>query len=508
MYSTATTFFLSDVPHEPSVLSLNQSDRQKRIDLVKKGIDIATYLKVPVVSFQSGYVREEHLLHPEIDPKELLISAVKELVSYIGDSNVTLVIEPEPGMFIESIEDGLKLIKEINSNHFKLHMDIGHVFCTENNYIEAIKVNLKDVAYMHLADIKTGDSIKFEIKSSISEIDFSNLDTKNHSYLYSDKKDFVFYSNNGIWVFVDNIEEFNFSNIESNRAFQDAKIVEYNKLSLLRDDESNYSEIKAYIDSISGIDLYLLDKLKPIFKFLRNGETPIIARTICNTIKGKVHYHERLGQGEIDLKSVLRIIKSSNYNGFVTVELYNHVNMWDLTLPESYAFIQKCITDYSDFELSIIKEWGYEVMGDAVDHRLVLPPYIRLISYKKLTDTNYLFSYDLRFVQPGKEEISSIIMHSLEHLLMKEFKRYLGDKYIFLAPMGCQTGFYLVVSDICMKKDIGQVFLNVLNAILKETVVPYQTKIQCGNYTNHDLEGAKELVSEILKNYSKIFDII
>lgn len=49
--STATTFFLSDIPHEPSLISLDICKRKQRIELIKKGIDIAKTIGVPIVSY-------------------------------------------------------------------------------------------------------------------------------------------------------------------------------------------------------------------------------------------------------------------------------------------------------------------------------------------------------------------------------------------------------------------------------------------------------------------------
>lgn len=178
--STATTFFLSKTAHEPSLLSINHEKRKQRIDLIKRGIEIAKIIGVPVVSFQSGYIRDEHLKNPSINPHDSLISGIKECLNDIGD--IILVIEPEPGMYIETLEDAVKLINEINSNNFKLHIDIGHAYCTENDYIKALEEYYPFTQYMHLADTKEGYNLKF-IESSLENIKNLNLDFNYASYL-------------------------------------------------------------------------------------------------------------------------------------------------------------------------------------------------------------------------------------------------------------------------------------------------------------------------------------
>ena len=52
---------------------------------------------------------------PDINPRELLAESIRECLQDVGD--VTLVIEPEPGMLIETMDQGIDLIKEINDPH-------------------------------------------------------------------------------------------------------------------------------------------------------------------------------------------------------------------------------------------------------------------------------------------------------------------------------------------------------------------------------------------------------
>lgn len=349
--STATTFFLSKTAHEPSLLSIDQEKRKKRINLIKRGIEIAKILGVPVVSFQSGYIREEHLKKPSINPREFLISGIKECLNDIGD--IILVIEPEPGMYIETLEDAVKLINEVNSNNFKLHIDIGHAYCTENNYIKALEQYSPFTEYMHLADIKEGYNLKF-IESSLENIKNLNLDFNYASYLINiaGSNKFIFMSNHECICFYDG-ELISSDYMENFKSFLTSicyniepsfkSITDLNETKISKD---LTLEIKAFLDSISGIGFDVLNKCIPILKYLRSEpdseEKTIITMPICNTVNGKVHYHELPGNGQIDFNGVFKALKD-NYDKFITVELYNHSDMWDYALPESRKYLLNCI---------------------------------------------------------------------------------------------------------------------------------------------------------------------
>src|SRR6185369_15964971 len=68
--ATASHFFTPSRPHEPSAMSIETAGRKRRINLVKRGIEVARKLEVPLVTFGSGFIRDDHVAHPSIDPKE------------------------------------------------------------------------------------------------------------------------------------------------------------------------------------------------------------------------------------------------------------------------------------------------------------------------------------------------------------------------------------------------------------------------------------------------------
>lgn len=102
-------------------------------------------------------------------------------------------------------------------------------------------------------------------------------------------------------------------------------------------------------------------------------------------------------------------------------------------------------------------------------------------------------TYDLRTRVPNSDcFMENAPMHSLEHLFATYVRNSsIGDRVIYFGPMGCQTGFYLLVrnSDDC---ETFRVVLDVLRDIIAhEGQIPGITRQECGNYKSHDLEGAK-----------------
>lgn len=140
---------LSEVPFEPSLISKDKKARRKRIDLIRSTIDIARTLSVPVVNFASGFLRKEVSSEKAWD---YLIEGIEICLSELED--IILAIEPEPGMFIETTTKALSLIKEIDSSNLMLNLDIGHVYCCEENLIDSILKSISYTRHIHIEDIK------------------------------------------------------------------------------------------------------------------------------------------------------------------------------------------------------------------------------------------------------------------------------------------------------------------------------------------------------------------
>ncbi len=122
-----------------------------------------------------------------------------------------------------------------------------------------------------------------------------------------------------------------------------------------------------------------------------------------------------------------------------------------------------------------------------------------------------IVTYDLRFVKPNTPPfLENAALHSLEHLFATYARNSrFADNVIYFGPMGCRTGFYLIVRDLSNKDTIALVKETIVQAMNHCGELPGAQKKECGNYLDHDVEGAKKLLSDyydVIKDWT-IYDV-
>lgn len=133
-----------------------------------------------------------------------------------------------------------------------------------------------------------------------------------------------------------------------------------------------------------------------------------------------------------------------------------------------------------------------------LDHRVVKAPYIRKCCLLEGEKGDKVSKFDIRFLQPNKEAFGTAAMHGLEHLLAHELRSKING-IIDLSPMGCRTGFYLSIWGDRNPEEIKKALEFSLEAVLEAKEIPAANEIQCGNYRDLSLFGAKEYVKEALE---------
>jgi S-ribosylhomocysteine lyase len=141
--------------------------------------------------------------------------------------------------------------------------------------------------------------------------------------------------------------------------------------------------------------------------------------------------------------------------------------------------------------------WEATTIGE-LDHRILKAPHVKLRALTTGEHGDGVFSVDLRINQPNTEYLSTTAMHSFEHFLLAGFRKYMPDNFISVAPMGCQTGFYLILLNEGHTQKICDVYECILHDILEATEVPYANIEQCGNYKNHSLALAQDVARKVL----------
>ncbi len=128
----------------------------------------------------------------------------------------------------------------------------------------------------------------------------------------------------------------------------------------------------------------------------------------------------------------------------------------------------------------------------SVDHTAIVPGIF--ISRQDQVESGVLTTYDIRLTRPNKEPaIDVAAMHSLEHIIAT-FLRNEPDwkeEIIYWGPMGCLTGFYLILKGSRTPEEIYDLILKAFRFVEHSQSVPGATAKNCGNYRMHNLEMAK-----------------
>ena len=102
-------------------------------------------------------------------------------------------------------------------------------------------------------------------------------------------------------------------------------------------------------------------------------------------------------------------------------------------------------------------------------------------------------TYDLRTRVPNAGDyMDNLTMHSVEHMFATYVRASaIGDRVIYFGPMGCQTGFYLLVRN-ADNGEVLEVVKDVLSRIVNHGGEMFgAVRRECGNYLNLDLSAAK-----------------
>ena len=116
-----------------------------------------------------------------------------------------------------------------------------------------------------------------------------------------------------------------------------------------------------------------------------------------------------------------------------------------------------------------------------------------------MTDANGITTFDLRFKTPNAGDyITPKALHTIEHLLATVLRNgRCGDKIVYFGPMGCRTGFYLLTVQLSREEVLALLKESIPAALAMDTV-PGSTRKECGNYLEHDPEGAKKELTAYL----------
>jgi S-ribosylhomocysteine lyase len=116
-------------------------------------------------------------------------------------------------------------------------------------------------------------------------------------------------------------------------------------------------------------------------------------------------------------------------------------------------------------------------------------------------------TFDLRMTRPNKEPVMGAgAIHAIEHLGATFLRNHEGwaKRMVYFGPMGCRTGFYMIVAGDATPEDVFALVKDMLLFIASfEGAIPGASPIQCGNHSDMDLPAAKR---HALKYLSEVFE--
>lgn len=147
-----------------------------------------------------------------------------------------------------------------------------------------------------------------------------------------------------------------------------------------------------------------------------------------------------------------------------------------------------------------------KITSFTIDHNKLLPGVY--VSRKDAVGNQVVTTFDLRMTRPNFEPVMNTAeMHTIEHLGAAYLRNHetFGDKIIYFGPMGCRTGFYLLLAGEYTSLDIVPLVQEMFEFVRDfEGEVPGACAKDCGNFRDMNLPMAKYLakkyLDEVLEN--------
>jgi L-ribulose-5-phosphate 3-epimerase len=151
--------------HQPTLLDPDSAERSRRIDMLRRSIDLCADLGAELVSLWSGALPAEERAIPSHEDRELegvwnrLCASLSIVLDHARATGVRVAFEPEPGMFIDRPAGYAELVARLGSRggELGLCLDVGHLLVTRDLPVERIvHAHAADIVHVHLDDIRSG----------------------------------------------------------------------------------------------------------------------------------------------------------------------------------------------------------------------------------------------------------------------------------------------------------------------------------------------------------------
>lgn len=142
-----------------------------------------------------------------------------------------------------------------------------------------------------------------------------------------------------------------------------------------------------------------------------------------------------------------------------------------------------------------------KIASFTIDHIKLLPGLY--VSRKDYVGSEVITTFDIRMTKPNGEPVMNTAeMHTIEHLAATYLRNHAeyGSKTVYFGPMGCRTGFYLLLAGDYESRDIVDLMKDMFTFIRNfHNEVPGASAKDCGNYLDMNLPMANYLAEKYLR---------
>jgi sugar phosphate isomerase/epimerase len=156
----------------PSFIEPDPNYRRIRIDHTRRALSLCAELGAPHVTTEpGGPVAPGQTRQQAVD---LFVEVLKPLAEHADKEGVLLLIEPEPGLLVETTDQYLEVAERVDAPSIGLNFDVGHAFCVSEDLPKAIARMAPHTRHYHLEDI-AATRVHHHLVPGMGVIDFAEV---------------------------------------------------------------------------------------------------------------------------------------------------------------------------------------------------------------------------------------------------------------------------------------------------------------------------------------------
>jgi len=156
----------------PSFIEPDPNYRRIRIDHTRRALSLCAELGAPHITTEpGGPIAPGQTRQQAID---LFVEVLKPLAEHAHDEGVLLLIEPEPGLLVETTDQYLEVAERVDAPSIGLNFDVGHAFCVSEDLPKAIARMAPHTRHYHLEDI-AATRVHHHLVPGMGVIDFAEV---------------------------------------------------------------------------------------------------------------------------------------------------------------------------------------------------------------------------------------------------------------------------------------------------------------------------------------------